>query len=342
MGHRWSSLLAGTLAVTLLVGFAGPLGTDNPWLERRVLNIAHQGGEIEAPSNTLYALQTAADKGAEILEIDVHATADGELVVLHDTTVDRTTNGEGRVDAMTLEEIQQLDAAHWFVPDCGTCHGQPAEAYTLRGYATGERELPDELGDVEPADFRIPTLREVLERFPDEWINIEIKRTFPDTTPYEQTMADLLEEFDRTDDVIVVSFHDLAMERFKLAAPDVHTAAATGQAGVFVASSMEVLPGLPNPRYQALQVPLEFEGIEVVNEDFVADAQANGLAVHVWTINDRPTMEWLIDIGVDGIITDRPTLLEEILDERGVGYEAPPSGGPERGCEKSGNRPSRC
>ena len=349
MRHRWSSLLVGVLAITMLVGFTSPLVLDNPWLERRVLNIAHQGGEIEAPSNTLYALQTAADKGSHVLEIDVHATADGEVVVLHDTTVDRTTNGSGRVDELTLEEIQQLDAAYWFVPGCGTCHDHPEDAYTLRGYATGDRELPDELADdFEPADFRIPTLREVLERFPDEMINIEIKRTVPDTTPYEQQVADLLAEFDRVDDVIVVSFSDLAIERFKLLAPEVHTAVATGQAALFTASSLEVLPGLPNPRYLALQVPLEFEGIEVVSEDFVADAHANGLAVHVWTINDRETMEWLLDIGVDGIITDRPTLLAELLDKRGVGYEPPADGGPppvtgpERGCERSGDRPPRC
>lgn len=340
--RRWSSLLVGLLAASLLAAVAAPAVPDNPWLERRVLNIAHQGGEIEAPSNTLYAFETAADKGADILELDVHATEDGELVVLHDTTVDRTTNGEGRVDEMTLAEIQRLDAAYWFAPGCGTCHDQEEDAYTLRGYATEEREIPEELDEFEPEDFRIPTLREVLERFPETWINIEIKRTVPDTTPYEQTLADLLDEFDRTDDVIVVSFHDHALERFKLAAPEVHTAAGTGQAGLFTASSLEVLPGAPNPRYQALQVPIEYEGVEVVSEDFVADAQANGLAVHVWTINDRETMEWLLDIGVDGVITDRPTMLEEVLDERGGADGPPPAGSPDRGCERSGGRPPRC
>lgn len=342
MGRRWWSLLAGWLTVALLAAVAAPVVPDNPWLERRVLNIAHQGGEIEAPSNTLYAFETATATGADILELDVHATADGELVVLHDTTVDRTTDGSGRVDELTLEQIRDLDAAYWFVPGCGTCHGHAEEDYTLRGYATGAREPKGRLAEFEPEDFRIPTLREVLERFPDTWINIEIKRTVPDTTPYEQTLADLLAEFDRTDDVIVVSFHDQAMELFKLAAPDVHTATATGQTAVFKGSSLEALPGAPNPRYQALQVPLEHEGVEIVTEEFVADAHANDLAVHVWTINERETMEWLIDIGVDGVITDRPTLLEAVLDERGVGHPRPPASGPDRGCERSGGRPSRC
>jgi glycerophosphoryl diester phosphodiesterase len=120
---------------------------DNPWLERRVLNIAHQGGEIEAPSNTLFALKTAKEKGADVLELDVHMSADGEIVVIHDATVDRTTNGEGRVDSMTVEQLKDLDAAHWFVPDCGTCHGKDDAAYAYRGLATGAVSMPEDLAD---------------------------------------------------------------------------------------------------------------------------------------------------------------------------------------------------
>ncbi len=303
-------LLVLALAALLLIA---PTASANPWLERRVLNIAHQGGEIEAPSNTLYALKTAKAKGAEVLEIDVHATGDGEIVVIHDDTVDRTTNGTGRVDSLTLEQVKALDAAHWFVPDCGTCHGRPAEQYALRGYATGERELPEELRAFEPADFTIPTLREVLEAFPDDLINIEIKSTAPQTAPYERALADLLAEFGRTDDTIVVSFLDHAVEAFKLHAPDVHTATATGQTAAFWATAQGPLPGAPNPRYQAMQVPMQLNGIPVVTPEFVQRAHANGLAVHVWTINDRATMESLIAMGVDGIMTDRPTLLAEVL-----------------------------
>jgi glycerophosphoryl diester phosphodiesterase len=119
----------------------------------------------------------------------------------------------------------------------------------------------------------------------------------------------------------VVSFLDHAVERFKAFAPEVHTATGTGQTAAFWASSQGPAPGAPNPRYQALQVPITFEGITVVTEDFVADAHGSGLAVHVWTIDDRETMEWLIDLGVDGIMTNHPTLLERVLEERGVRYE---------------------
>ncbi len=311
---------AATLLLAPVAPSAARASDANPWLDRRVLNIAHQGGEIEAPSNTLFALKTAVEKGGDVLELDVHATADRKLVVLHDSTVDRTTNGEGRVDQMSLEEIKELDAAYWFVPDCGTCHDEPDDAYEYRGFATGDRSIPSNLKRFEPNDFRIPTLREVFEAFPNMFINIEIKETAPETVPYERELAELLAEFERTDDTIVVSFYDDAVERFKLLAPEVHTATATGETAAFYLTTQGPLPGAPNPRYQALQVPIEFNGIEVVTEEFVADAHANDLAVHVWTINSLDDMEWLIDIGVDGIMTDRPTLLEKVLKKEKVRY----------------------
>jgi glycerophosphoryl diester phosphodiesterase len=318
VSHRacLSLLLSVALAGGLGHAVAQPQAPANPWLGVGVLNIAHQGGEVEAPSNTLYALKTAQAKGADVLEIDVHATADRELVVIHDTTVDRTTDGSGRVDAMTLQQVKALDAAHWFVPGCGTCHGKPEAEYALRGYATGERTLEGQLEDFTPNDFTVPTLREVLTAFPEERINIEIKRTAPDTEPYEEELAALLSEFDRTDDTIVVSFSDAAVEAFKLHAPQVHTATATGETAAFWASAQGPLPGAPNPRYQALQVPMSQNGIPVVTQGFIDKAHANGLAVHVWTINDRALMEKLVAMGVDGIMTDRPELLEAVLKGR--------------------------
>ncbi|MQA64217.1 MAG: glycerophosphodiester phosphodiesterase [Actinophytocola sp.] len=316
---------AAALTVLLVASLATPAvasaqTADNPWLDRRVLNIAHQGGEIEAPSNTLFAFKTAKDKGADVLELDVHATADGELVVLHDDTVDRTTGGTGRVDELTLEEIKALDAAYWFVPDCGTCHDRADADYAYRGFATGDRRIPRKLGKshrFEPNDFRIPTLREVLETFPDEFLNIEIKRTAPDTTPYEEALAALLVEFDRGTDTIVVSFSDLAVGLFTAQGTGVSTAPGLGTMGAFWASVQGPLPGVPLPGHHAIQVPIEYEGLPVVTPEFVTKAHANGLAVHVWTVNDRAEMAWLIDIGADGIMTDRPTLLAEVLAERG-------------------------
>ena len=316
-----ASALLGALFMTMLpVPASAALPVPNPWRTRRILNIAHQGGENEAPSDTLFALATAVDKGSDVLEIDVHATAEGEIVVLHDTTVDRTTNGTGRVDELTVAQIKALDAAHWFVPNCGTCRGRPAAAYVYRGFATGAVPIPADLAarGFVPNDFTIPTLREVLTRFPDMLINIEIKNTFPDTKGYEKKLADLLISFGRTTDTIVVSFLDHATEIFKLFAPAVSTATGTVETAVFKISSEGPLPGLPNPRYHAIQPPMEFEGITVTNADFIANAHRNGFAVHVWTINDRATMEQLVRWGVDGIMTDYPTLLEDVLTDMDV------------------------
>ena len=319
-----TAVLAAVVLVLPLRSVAVADDSDaSAWLERRVLNIAHQGGEIEAPSNTLFAFKTAKEKGSDVLELDVHATADGELVVIHDATVDRTTNGEGRVDEMTVEEIKKLDAAHWFVPGCGTCAEKSESLYSYRGYATGERSIPRDLRRFEPNDFKIPTLREVLETFPKDLINIEIKATAPETTPYEEKLAALLKEFGRTDDTIVVSFLDHAVEMFKTFAPEVHTATGTGETGLFWASTQGPLPGTPSVRHQALQVPIVFNGVTVVTEEFVTEAHANGLAVHVWTINDPEEMHSLIEMGVDGIMTDRPAVLEKILGEHDVKYRAP-------------------
>ncbi|MEA2497722.1 MAG: glycerophosphoryl diester phosphodiesterase, partial [Actinomycetota bacterium] len=224
---RPMKLAAVLLAASFIVPATTATAADNLWLDRKVLNIAHQGGEIEAPSNTLYAFKTAVAKGSEVLELDVHATADRELVVLHDATVDRTTNGTGRVDQMTLEEIKKLDAAYWFVPDCGTCNDKPAEAFSYRGFATGDKKMKGRFARFSPNDFKIPTLREVLERFPDMLINVEIKATAPETVPYEQELADLLHEYERGSDTIVVSFLDHAVEAFKTFAPNIDTATGT-------------------------------------------------------------------------------------------------------------------
>jgi glycerophosphoryl diester phosphodiesterase len=279
-----------------------------------VLNFAHQGGDLEAPSNTLYAFAKAVAKGADAIELDVHASADGELVVIHDALVDRTTDGSGRVDSMSLAELRALDAAHWFVPGAGPVRGAEGDAYVFRAVATGERPAPE---GYRAEDFRIPTLREVLERFPDVYVNIDIKGTAPETRPYEAALAGLLREYGRSDDVIVASFVEEALETFKRLAPEVSTAAGRGQAeALWRAMRSGANYDDDADGHHAVQVPITFSGRQVVSASFVEQAHAAGLAVHVWTVDDRPAMEWLLDLGVDGIITSRPGLLDEVLHER--------------------------
>src|SRR5829696_8817627 len=164
-------VLLGALVAPLHPASASAAG--NPWLAKRVLNIAHQGGEDEFPSNTLYAFKRSVETGADMLELDVGVTRDGKVVVSHDTTLNRTTSGKGRIAAHTLRQIRRLDAAYWFARgDDAYSHDRRRSAYKLRGIATGKREPPRGYAR---SDFRVPTLRQVMRAFPRTPINIEIK-----------------------------------------------------------------------------------------------------------------------------------------------------------------------
>lgn len=280
----------------------------NPWLTRRVVAYAHQGGAWEWPSSTLYAIRRAIEAGATGIELDVHATADGELVVSHDATVDRTTDGTGVIAAMTLESLRALDNAHWFIPGADVSPGHPPADYPYRGRAPGDR------------DFAIPTLREVLEEFPGVALNLDIKQTAPAVEPYEAALAALLEEYGRRDDVIVASFFDAALDRFTAVAPHIATSAGTAGTTDFWRA---VHRGHRPPELQAVafQVPEHVGDMVVVDELFVSAAHQAGIAVHVWTINDEAMMHHLVDLGVDGIITDLPTTLQGVLAARGAAWQ---------------------
>ncbi|HET6794908.1 MAG TPA: glycerophosphodiester phosphodiesterase [Acidimicrobiales bacterium] len=281
---------------------------DNPWLDRRVLNYAHQGGAREAPSSTVFAMRRALEAGATALEMDVHATADGHLVVCHDSTVDRTTNGKGPIAALTLEQVTALDNAYWFVPGDIARPGLPDDAYPLRGRAADDPEL------------RIPTLRQVLEAFPDTLLNLDIKQTAPAVEPYEEAVATLLAEFGRTDDVIVASFHDAATAAFTRVAPGVGTSPGTAGVGAFFSAFRSGGQPPEAPSVVALQVPPKFGPTVIVSPEFVEFAHRHGVAVHVWTIDDPDDMEVLVDQGVDAVMTDRPSALTPVLAARGAGY----------------------
>jgi glycerophosphoryl diester phosphodiesterase len=272
----------------------------NPWLSRRVMAFAHQGGAWEWPSSTLFAMEQAVAAGATGLELDVHATADGELVVCHDTTVDRTTDGAGAIADLTLAQLRELDNAYWFVPGADVTPGRPEAEYPYRGRAPGDRR------------FGVATLREVLERFPDVVLNLDIKQTAPQVAPYEAALARLLAEFDRQTDVIVASFLDQALRSFAEVAPGVPTSAGTMAVTAFWVAlhSGAALPALDAV---ALQVPECYGDAVVVDAPFVVAAHEQGLAVHVWTVNDVASMARLVDLGVDGIMSDVPTALSAAL-----------------------------
>ena len=279
------------------------------WLDRRVIAYAHQGGAWESPSSTLFAIGRALAAGATGIELDVHATADGELVVCHDATVDRTTAASGLIVNFTLAELRRLDFSYWFIPGADVTPDRPESEYPYRGRAP------------EDPDYGIATLREVLDRFPGVVLNLDIKQTAPIVAPYEKTLARLLAEYERTDDVIVASFLDPATDAFRTFAPQVPTSAGTMATAEFWQAVHAEGATLPDSPAVAYQVPERQGDLVVVDEAFVEAAHSCGRAVHVWTVNEPDAMERLVKLGVDGIISDVPTSLVGVLDGSDVAWD---------------------
>ena len=261
------------------------------------VNLAHRGASALAPENTIEAFRLAVEAGAGGLELDVHMTRDGHIVVIHDATVDRTTNGTGAVSEMTLEELRRLDAGHNFSPD-----GGPTRPYRGRG-------------------VRVPTLGEVLREFPGVAINIDIKAGNPGI---EETVLGVLREANALGRALVVSTpHDIVKRFRKVSGGHVSTGASRWEIGVFYISSKFRLERLVRPAYDALQVPLRHRGIPVVTPRFVRAAHARGVRVDAWTINQADEMRRLLELGVDVIITDRPGVLAEVLENRPPTFTPP-------------------
>lgn len=319
---RTAAISAVALVATLVLGApAVAQAATHPWLGERVLNFAHQGGEDELPSNTMYALQTSLRRGADALELDVGATEDGRIVVLHDNTVDRTTNGTGSVTDLTLAEVQRLDAAYWFAPGRNAVHGLPASRYPLRGVRMGKRRPPK---GFTRDDFRIPTLDEVLRAFPRTPINVEIKGRDGSDLPVYLRTAELLGKLlapSRRTDVIVTSFEQQAIDRFHELAPRIPLAPGIAGAANFILSN-----GSPGPNVVAFQVPITFQLgatlLTITTPDLVRRAHEAGYAVHVWLSNDTedvPTYKRLLAMCVDGIMAAAPGKLERLLESEGIG-----------------------
>jgi glycerophosphoryl diester phosphodiesterase len=314
--RRLPTILAAALLAMLALAL--PAGAANPWLERRVLNIAHQGGEDQFPSNTMYAYKKALRAGADMLELDIGVTRDNKVIVMHDTSVDRITNGHGLVSRKTLEQIRRLDAAFWFAPRAAEhySHKLKPSAYRFRGVATGKRPPPRGFS---AADFRVPTLRQVLRAFPRTPINIEIKgRTKQERTGEYVYNAEVLARAlrgVRRNDLIVASFKDAAVARFHELAPRFGLNAAQD------ATTAWFLGGELPPGTVAFQVPITYElggaVIQVTTPETVARAHREGYAWHNWfsgmDVDGPATWRRLIDYCVDGIMTSRPVRLERTL-----------------------------
>ena len=253
----------------------------------RPLVIAHQGGDGIWPGNTLFAFQNAADLGADVLEMDLQLPSGGVLVLMHDETVDRTTDGSGEIEAMALDELKQLDAGYDWSPDEGV-------TFPFRG-----QSIP------------IPTLEEVFTAFPEYRMTIEIKKT---NVSMAKPFCEMIHAYNMQDKILVASFHDERLKEFRVECPEVATSSAKNETTAFVLLTKAFLGGFYSPKFYSLQVPEESGGITVLTEAFVRAAHARNLAVEPWTINDEETMRKFINWGVDGLITDRPDIMLNVLE----------------------------
>jgi glycerophosphoryl diester phosphodiesterase len=247
--------------------------------------IAHRGSRVLWPENTDTSFRGAYELGCRHFETDVRLTADGVLVCFHDPTVDRTTNAIGRVERMTLSELQSLDAGYRH----GTSDGFP---YRQTG-------------------VRVPTLEWLLTSFPDTSVVVDMK-----SDGLAGPLAALIEDLGAHERLIVGSFSDARLVEFRQATNGkVATSVGPTAARFWVLASRVGRRGSRDAA--CLQVPTHNRGVRVVDEKLVAAAHDAGLHVHAWTVNERAEMIRLLDMDVDGLITDRPDILKDVLTERG-------------------------
>ena len=316
---RSRSLALASLSGLSLLAATPAAAAENPWLDRRPLNIAHQGGEDEFPSNTMYAFKQSLRAGADMLEIDAVVTRDGHVVVSHDTSVDRVSDGKGLFSRKRLSGLRRLDFAYWFAPggDNAYRHDRKRRAYVFRGVATGKRRPPKGFTH---KDFRISTLREVLRAFPTTPINIEIKgRTKAERTgEYVRNARAVAKVLDGTGrrNLIVASFQQAAVDEFHTLVPEVMVAP-----GIDGTANFLLNDGSPGENVAAFQVPITYEvgddTLQITTPENVKKAHDAGYAWHVWLSNDGESTEiWqrVLDACSDGIMTARPRALERMLE----------------------------
>lgn len=258
----------------------------------RPLIMAHRGESGNIPENTILALEAAVKIGVDVLESDVRFTKDNIPILFHDDDLERTTGVSGSVRDKTLDELLQIDLGYTFTTDIG-------QTYPFRGKG-----------------LRVVTLTEALGRFPDTILNLDIKDTFR-KAPEE--VARVLQENQRSEKIMIASFHPRQLKRFREKAPMIPTSAHPNEIRNFVIGvrmrSMRFF--VRSVAYKAFQVPEWSGSLQIVTPRFVAAAHERDIAVHVWTINNREDMERLLSMEVNGIFTDYPALLREVLSERG-------------------------
>jgi glycerophosphoryl diester phosphodiesterase len=253
----------------------------------------HRGSSADFPENTLPAFAAALEAGMAYLELDVRATADGTVVVLHDETLLRTCGVDRPVHELSLAELRRLDAGATFSADGG-------QTYPFRGRG-----------------IVVPTLEELLNAFPDALFNIEIKQESP---AIEDNTLQVIRAAGRADAVLLAAESDTVMARLRPLCPDIPTSFSYGELATFFAWLERGAPNGYRPPAAALQIPETYQGRQLVSPATLQAAHALGLEVHVWTVNEADDMTRLLHMGVDGLMSDRPALLTATASALSMGH----------------------
>ena len=255
------------------------LRPGHPYLAGAPSLVAHRGGAKLAPENTMAAFRQAVEAWrSDVLEMDVRLSSDGHVIVIHDATVDRTTDGVGQVHELPWAALRELDAGYHFVALDGTA------CFRGRG-------------------VRLPRFEEVLEAFPRSRLNVESKS--PETA---RPLVELIRRHGATHRVLIAAQY----ERTRRGARGYQGAwgASSGQV-----ARLRLLPLGYTPMADIIQVCEWWNGIRIVTPSFLARAHGRNLPVQVWTVDDPVAMRRLLSWGVDGIQSDRPDLLSSVLSE---------------------------
>ena len=250
--------------------------------------VAHRGDSAFFPENTLEAFRSAAKLGIDVIETDVHLTKDGEVVIWHDPTLERNTDGSGTIESHTLKELKKYDAGYTFTQDGG-------KSYPFRGKGV-----------------KLTTLSEALEACPDSRFNIDLKSQEPEIV---DRFLDVIRSHHAENRICAASFHLNNLKKLRATAPDILTSITTLEViPLLLREKLHVLPSSFDRRI-IFQVPVKQYGITVVTKHFVKEMHKRDAIVMVWTINDESEMRRLYSIGVDTIMTDNPRLLIKVAED---------------------------
>ncbi|MFN8612672.1 MAG: glycerophosphodiester phosphodiesterase [Vulcanimicrobiota bacterium] len=268
-----------TLLLSVRFFYAHP-ARPRAWFKNlpRPLIMAHQGGEKQWPSNTMLAFRQAVAAGADVLDMDVHLSQDDQLVLMHDTTVDRTTDGHGAIRQLNWSQLARLDAGYNFSLD--------GKTFPYRGRG-----------------LRVPRLEEVLREFPNLRIGIEIKQAPLSTAA---RLAELVHRYRAEERILLSGFDQAMMDEQRRLLPELASTATPGEVRIFWIASALHLEGLTAADYAVLQIPLEHEGRQLVTPRLVEAAHSRGIAVLPWTLDRDEEVEWARRAGCDGFNTNLP------------------------------------